>query len=327
MERVPTLKSELEEVVKRFPSSLIADTACLGSEIDTLVLALDDAEKQNNEELILEKKIEIDKLLRWGISLFHNDFYIEIAPGISTDQKRFNRRIKPIAKFYGLKIVMGTDSHYLTSNYREIHKAFLNSKDGEREVDSFYHDAHLMDDEEAFNNLKDIYTREEFDEMCENSLELMSKIEGYSLFHAPIIPEVKVDGGTPIYQKNLSSYPNLQRLRNSDNPQEREWVICCLKSLKEKNLEKEEYFKRLELEADIISTISEKLGNCLFSYFNTFKHYIDLFWECGSVIGPGRGSSGSFLSNYLLNITQLDPIVWNFPYFRFLNKDRVELPD
>ena len=84
---------------------------------------------------------------------------------------------------------------------------------------------------------------------------------------------------------------------------------------------------RLELEADVISTISEKLGNCLYSYFNTFQHYIDLFWDCGTVVGPGRGSAGSFLSNYLLGITQLDPIKWNLPYFRFLNKERAELPN
>ena len=50
------------------------------------------------------------------------------------------------------------------------------------------------------------------------------------------------------------------------------------------------------------------MGNCLFSYFNTFQHYIDLFWDCGSIQGPGRGSASGFLSNYLLGITQLDPI-------------------
>ena len=326
MERVPTLKTELEEIVKRFPNSLIADSACLGSELDALVLALDDAEKQNNKELILEKKIKIDKFLRWCISLFHDDFYIEIAPGISSDQKRFNRRVKSIAKFYGLKIVMGTDAHYLTSDYREIHKAFLNSKDGEREVDSFYHDAHFMSDEEAYENLKDIFSKEEFNEMCANSLEIMNKIGTYDIFHNPIIPEVKVYPPKKEEDESLARYKTLYKLKNSDNPQEREWISQCLFSLKEKEIDDSIHYERLELEASILSYISEKLGNCLYSYFNTFKHYIDLFWECGSIVGPGRGSAGSFLSNYLLGITQIDPIKWNLPYFRFLNKDRAELP-
>lgn len=88
-----------------------------------------------------------------------------------------------------------------------------------------------------------------------------------------------------------------------------------------------QYWDRLEIEADVINYIGEKLDDCLFAYFNTFKHYIDLFWECGSTVGPGRGSATGFLSNYLLGITQLDPIRWGLPYWRFLNKERAELPD
>lgn len=327
MERVPALKSELVEIVKRFPNSLIADSSCLGSELDGLVLSLVQAEKEENKELIHELKEKIDSFMTFCIDLFGDDFYVEIAPGVSKDQKIFNQRIKPIAKYYNRKIVIGCDAHFLLAKDREIHKAFLNSKDGEREVDSFYHDAHFMDDEEAYDHLKDIFSREEFDEMCQNSLEIMSKIGEYNIFHKPIIPEVEVAPAPPFLDENLNSYPTLQKLRNSQNPQEREWVIKCLRALQQKNLDDKVHMDRLELEADVISTIGEKLDNCLYSYFNTFCHYIDLFWECGSVIGPGRGSSGSFLSNFLLGITQLDPIEWNLPYFRFLNKERAELPD
>ena len=88
-----------------------------------------------------------------------------------------------------------------------------------------------------------------------------------------------------------------------------------------------EYISRIETEADVLRFISGKLEDSLFAYFNTFKHYIDLFWDCGSIVGPGRGSATGFLSNYLLGITQLDPIRWNLPYWRFLNKERAELPD
>lgn len=327
MERVPTTKKELEAIVKKYPNSLVVDSACLGSELDGLVLKLVDAEEAEDKELVLNLKKEIDDFLKWNISLFGDDFYIEIAPGRSKDQKKFNKRIKSIANFYHRKIIIGTDAHYLTSEYREIHKAFLNSKDGEREVDSFYQDAHFMTDEEAFENLKDFFSEEEFQQMCENSLEVMNKIENYHLFHNSIIPEVEVHPAPPQIDESLKDYPTLYKLRGSKNPQERQWVNECLKSLLEKKIDDEEHLKRLELEADIISYIGDKLGNCLYSYFNTFCHYINLFWECGSVVGPGRGSSGSFLSNYLLGITQLDPIEWNLPYFRFLNKERAELPD
>lgn len=114
----------------------------------------------------------------------------------------------------------------------------------------------------------------------------------------------------------------------SDNPQERYWVNECYMSLLEKMYDKsisddklDIYLNRLEIEADIIKDIGEKLDDCLFAYFNTFKHYIDLFWKCGSIVGPGRGSATGFLSNYLLGITQLDPIRWGLPYWRLtLNK-------
>ena len=99
-----------------------------------------------------------------------------------------------------------------------------------------------------------------------------------------------------------------------------------MEGLLNKDLFNDKYISRIETEADIIKTISEKLGNCLFAYFNTFQHYIDLFWECGSIVGPGRGSAVGFLSNYLLGITQLDPVKADVPYWRFLNKERIELP-
>ena len=100
-----------------------------------------------------------------------------------------------------------------------------------------------------------------------------------------------------------------------------------MRKLIDLNLDNNEiYCQRLETEARVIDIIGQKLGNCLFSYFNTFQHYIDLFWECGSLSGPGRGSSVCFLSNYLLGITQLDPVEWELDYWRFLNEERVELP-
>ena len=327
MERVPTLKKELEDIVKKYPNSLISSSSCLGSELDGLVLQLVGAEAQENKELIYELKTKIDSFIRWNLELFGKDFYIAFAPGRSTDQQRFNKRIKSIADAYGIKMVIECDAHYLTAKDRNIHKSFLNSKEGEREVDAFYYDAHLMDDEEAYNNIKNIFTREEFDEFCKNSQEIYEKIEDYKLFHNPIIPEVKVSPPPRAIKNEYKNFPTIFSLFDSENPQERQWVNDCFDALKEKKKEDQAHLDELEREARIISLISNKLGNCLYSYFNTFKHYIDLFWECGSITGPGRGSSGAFLSNYLLGITQLDPLEWNFPYYRFLNEERVELPN
>lgn len=327
LERVPTLKTELAAIVKKYPNTLIATNSCLSSELDVAVLRLVDAEAINDSAQILEAKQTIENYIKFCLELFGDDFYIEIAPGTSNDQRKFNKRIKPIAQFYGIKMIVATDAHYPTAADREIHKSFLNSKDGEREVDAFYYDAHLMDDDEAYNNIKDFYSEQEWDKMRANSLEIMEKIEGYNIFHNPIIPQVAVPQVEKRIDSSLNNYPVLKNLLVSDNDQERYWANECLNALTKLNIYEKVHLERLELEARIIKDIGEKLENCLFAYFNTFQHYIDLFWECGSVTCPGRGSAGSYLSNYLLGITQADPVVWNLPYFRFLNEDRVELPD
>ena len=185
-----------------------------------------------------------------------------------------------------------------------------------------------MNDEEAFENCAGVFTREEFNTICQNSIEIMNKIEHYELDHAPVIPETKVKYYYPIKDESLKDYPTLYFLRSEGTDNERYWINQCLEGLirinKQDNIE---YIKRLEEEADIINTVGHNLGNDLFAYFNTFQSYIDLFWDCGSIVGPGRGSSVCYLSNYLLGITQLDPLEYNLPAFRFLNKERVELPD
>lgn len=113
----------------------------------------------------------------------------------------------------------------------------------------------------------------------------------------------------------------------SDDKVNRYWVNKCVDKLEQLDLYNDTYLSRLEEEADIKQTISEKLETNMFSYPVTLEHYVNLFWECGSMVGAGRGSSCSGLNHYLLGITQLDPIKWNLPFWRYLNKERVELGD
>jgi DNA polymerase-3 subunit alpha len=283
MTRVPTEKKELEAIVKKYPDSLIATTACIGGQLGGRVLQLINAESHNDEEEILRCKLDIDAFIRWNLNLFGNDFYIEVAAGQSKDQIKFNKRIASIANAYRVRMVIGSDAHYLTAAERPLHKAYLNSKEGDREVDEFYFDAHMMDNEEAFGNLQVAFSEEDFGQMCVNSMEIYDKIEHFELERKPIIPEVKVKHYNPVLMINLENcgFPTLFNLFRSDNIQERYWVNQCWNSLEEKHLLKfdgtlEErdkafkYIRRLEVEADIIKTIGEKLDDCLFKYFNTF---------------------------------------------------------
>ena len=328
MERVPTLKNELENIVNKYPGHLIATTACLGGELSTNALRMQLAEDVNDTDNAYRCHERIVEFIQFCLKLFGEDFYIECAPASTKDQVIVNKKLLKIAKAFGVKIVPGTDAHYLTEQDRLIHKAYLNSKDGEREVDSFYEFARLMSPEEVFNLLEYSFEKNDIEWILNNSNELKEKIKYFSLERKQIIPKVIVRNYPKTSTKKWDIYPTLHELLISDNIQERYWVNECINKLSEMGLdENPEYAQRLEIEADVIKYIGNKLDDCLFAYFNTFKHYIDLFWRCGSIVGPGRGSATGFLSNYLLGITQLDPIRWNLPYWRFLNKERAELPD
>ena len=338
MERVPITKNELASIMSKYKGHVIATTACMGGELSTAAYNMVLAENVNDMNSAGIFYQQICDFIQYCLEVFGGDFYIECAPSTAEDQCVTNRKLYRIAMAYDIPIIVGTDSHYLTKADRFVHKSYLNSKGGEREVDSFYEFAHLMTYDEVYELLEKCFGDGMIaTQILENSRKLGEKFTPYSLERKQMIPKVEVEYYDPgdwshvpgLIMDNFDfRWKLIQKLICSDEPQERYWVQECLKSLWDKGLQdKPEYWDRLETEADVIKDIGEKLDDCLFAYFNTFKHYIDLFWECGSIVGPGRGSATGFLSNYLLGITQLDPIRWNLPYWRFLNKERAELPD
>lgn len=330
LERVPTIYSDLEKIVKKYPNSLIATTACLGGELSVNTLNLINAEAIDDKKSAENAHNNIVNFMLWCKGLFGEDFYVECAPGASHDQIVVNKRLLPISQAFGVKMVIGSDAHYLKKEDRYVHKAYLNSKGGEREVDEFYEFAYLQSNEEIIENLKKSdYSEEYILQMFDNSYKIYEKIEKYSLEHKQTIPKVEVEDFPKITwtSEQTKEFPILASMYNSDDKVERYWVNKCINRLDKLGLRKKEYLNRLEEEADIKRTISEKLGTNMFSYPVTLEHYVNLFWECGSMVGAGRGSSCSGLNHYLLGITQLDPIQWNLPFWRYLNKERVELGD
>lgn len=326
MERVPTLKSELSNVMRQYKEHLMASSSCIGGELPKLLLTRNALRKANLDASEVDQKI--NDFITFCINTFGKEnFFIECAPSTTSEQILANKLLAEVSKGYGIKLITATDSHYLSKDVRFAHKAYLNSKDGEREVDSFYEFAYLMDEEEVRKLLKFSFDDDTIDIIFENTEYERQQIQNYTLAKTQRIPTVRLKD-YPKINKQIPNAAILNKLFQSDNIQERCWINECWESLINKGLDdKQEYINRLEIEADVIDYIGHRLNTCLFAYFNTFRHYINLFWQCGSITGPGRGSSTGFLSNYLLGITQLDPIRWNLPWFRFLNKERAELPD
>ena len=345
MERVPTTKDELKEVVEKFKGHLIATTACIGGELPSLAIIYSRARIVNDNTNAMLYYKQINNFLTFCQDLFGEDFYIECAPGTDNDQVTANIVLHKIADYYGIKMVVGTDAHYLTKSERSVHKAYLNSKEGDREVDSFYEFTYLMDSDEVTDLLSKSFAGEKSvaDEILDNTLEIQEKIQEYSLFHKQDIPSVVVKdypasswwGTNNDYADEMEKYPTLKKLFTSEDIQDRYWVNQCWDKLNEighgwdnfNTTGDDRYLVELEEEARVKSIISEKLETNMFRYPNTLQHYIDLIWDCGSMVGAGRGSSCAALNHYLMGITQLDPIEWELPFFRYLNDERVELGD
>ena len=343
-ERVPTTKEELAEVVNKFKGHLIATTACIGGELSQYALLYQACRKVNDLDNAVIYYKHIKEFLEYCLDLFGEDFYIECAPATSKDQIDANQTLRKIAEAYNIKMTVGTDSHYLTKEDREVHKAYLNSKEGDREVDLFYEFTYLMGYEEVIEKLMITFDGD-YDfakQVTFNSLEIYDKIQPYSLFHKQDIPEVEVKdypksawwGVNNDYADEMKSrFPTICNLFTSDDIQDRYWINQCWDKLDE--LDKgwvhycktsdDRYIVELEEEARVKTVISEKLETNMFRYPNTLQHYIDMIWDCGSMVGAGRGSSCAALNHYLMGITQLDPIEWDLPFFRYLNDERIEL--
>lgn len=326
MQRVPLLYDELKATVKKYGQGhLIASTACIGSRLGQNLLKMMHCEQMQDTKGRKEAHHDIEKHLDFCKEVFQDDFYLEIAPALYNEQIYVNKKTLLIANLFDIKATIQDDSHRIAQEDYIAHKAFLNSKQGEREdIDSFYKYTYLQSYDDIRKHMEPVGC--DCDELFKNSMEMYDKVESYSLLRPQEVTQVSV----PNYPKanKETEYKHLNQLYQSDSDQERYWVNYCVDQLREKNIYNKEYLTELDEEARVQLVVGKKLGTCIFSYPIFLKHYFDLIWECGSCVGVGRGSSGAGLDNYLMNLTQYDPIKAGVNnYFRYLNDERLELPD
>lgn len=342
MERTPTVKSFLEQVVKENPNHLIATTACLGSESSIRLLAIREAEKQGNEKLADYHRNKLHEFFEWNIRVFgKGNFFIELQPATSDEQIYVNKKLISIADYYGLKRIITTDTHYLRPEDRVIHKAFLNSKEGEREVDDFYEACYLHTFEEIYSKMCYI-DKEIIDNALENTMLIGEMIEDYTIEHSPIIPKVELHKFElkHLFQSAYRKYEYINKMAHSDNEQDR-YMIKLLedglleyipyKTITQKKFH--EILNRINLELGELWEISLKLNQAMTSYYITVREIVNIIWDddCGgnSLVGSGRGSAAGFLINYLLGITQINPLEYGIelPYWRHIHRSRPDIPD
>jgi DNA polymerase-3 subunit alpha len=323
--RTPTYLSDIEEIVGSNPGHLICTTACLGGMPGTFFTT---------------GQVErIDPILAAMRNVFGEDnFFIELQPSHMKDQLQYNAYM--IENYWDeYKFVVATDSHYLKAEEREIHKTFLNSKDGKgnREVDEFYASAYMMSAEEIHCYMDNHLGSEIVDNMMRNTIAIGERIKMYSLDCPQIVPKIQYEWAERDYmalsdlRDHIGNRPQLQYYCNSEVEADKYLALLIAEGYKKLIGEfQDEYLDRLEEELETFKAISDNIKQPLSDYFNTMAKIIDIVWTDGdSLVGPGRGSGCGCLINYLLGITQLDPLrqELNMPFWRFLHPSRPELPD
>lgn len=281
------------KLLEKHYEGLIVTTACLGGHIPSLLM-------QNNYE-------EAKKRIDWFKSVFGpNKFYLEIQPEDQKDQKILNEKIYKISKETEVPLLATGDCHYVTAQDHEAHEVMLSIQTHSKitDPDRFtFGDSrvHIRTLDEMLSIFKDheeaVYNSGKIADMCD------FKFQTDKLF----FPQFKIP-------ENFTQESYFEKL--------------CKKGLEnlilENRIEKEKidnYKSRLDEEISLII----KMG--FVTYFLVVSDFIQWARNNNIPVGPGRGSAAGSLVAWALQITDIDPIKYNLLFERFLNPERVSMPD
>lgn len=305
MRRVPTYYSDIIEIIGANPGHVIGSSACLGGFLDSKIL-----EWYNNEQ----SKELYQKIKEWCLSIQNifgiNNFYLEMQPSANKDQLIANEIIYQLSEELNIPFIITTDSHYCKKEDAAIHKAFLNSQEGDREVDAFYATTYLMGTEELEGYMNN-FNKEVFSKAYENILNIKNSCQDYSLKKTLKIPSLywktpKTQIIEPIWFERIPYFKQFEESTfNGDKILIR---LIVDKLLSDTRLQNKETYDEINDNLRI-TWISSEVNKAHWSaYFLNLQNIIDVCWEAGTIVGPGRGSGVGFLLLYILDIIQINPM-------------------
>lgn len=316
MRRLPTYWDWLEANLPDYRGDIIASTACLGSELSQTILN--------------GSKGQVQALVKRLSDLFGvENLYFEIMPAKTPEQITVNQALVKLSTQTQIKYLISTDAHYVDLRDQNSHETFLKSENRERDVKDFYSYAYLF----SLEDLKKYLPEDVINVGTANSLELLAEIDTYSLKHTQEIPATLLPDFQTValdeFGVNVEQYPAIKYFADSDDAADQYFLRLLVDALQAKNQPRDEvHLRRIDEELNAIKAVSEYLGAPLSQYFLTMRRLLQIVWDTGSLVGPGRGSVGCFYTAYLLDITQVDPIKYELPYWRFLSAERSnDLPD
>ena len=325
MRRVPTYYKDLEEIIGKNPGHVIGSTACIGGFFG---------------KTILKGPQEKDKLIAWCRYLQtifgENNFFLELQPSDNKEQITVNEWLLKFSEQLNIPAIVTTDSHYLTKNDRKFHKAYLNSKDGDREVDEFYATTYMMTAAEIHEYMDKYIGEDNVNTLLKNTSIIGERVQQYDLrkpFKLPYLPSNEdIKKANENYTVTLKLNEVWNKFLTSEEPADRVFIKRIIDKCETNPAYfwTEERIARMNIELETVWNASEKQNLKWSKYFLQVADYIHIAWEDGdTLVGPGRGSGVGFYINYLLDIIQIDPIVEKVPlfYWRFLNPERASILD
>lgn len=294
-----------KDLIEKYKENLIATTGGLSSEIPSLILNV--GEKQAEEAFVY-----------WH-QLFGEDFYVELLRHHLAEEDHLNQVLLKFAEKYQVKVLAQNDTYYINKEEAETQDILLCIKDGEKQSTpkgkGFGKRYGLPNEEYNFKSQEEMATLfADIPDAIENFKDFIKKFEPYQLAREVLLPKFDIpeefkdpkddeDGGKRGENAYLAHLTwEGAKKRYGENIQE---------STKE----------RLRFELEIIA----KTGYP--GYFLIVQDFTSQARKMGVAVGPGRGSAAGSAVAYCIGITNIDPVKYDLLFERFLNPDRVSLPD
>lgn len=295
------------DLLEKYHDGLIVLSGCIGGEVG-------DALRQGQYEKAKE-------IASWYKSIFGNDYYLEVQdhghrkhPSKWDEQVEVNEQVIKLAKELKIACVLTCDAHYLRHEDQEAHEILLCVQTGsflsdENRMSLLNFDLHVIDPKELIKRWADM------PEVITNTKKIADKCNVTIELGKYLIPKFPVPKGDDekSYLHRLSYEGLVRRYEPKKKPAKS--LTDLKKQLSAKIVERAEY----EL------SIIERMG--FSGYFLIVQDFINWGKDQGIVFGPGRGSGASSIVAYALRITELDPLAYDLMFERFLNPDRISMPD
>ena len=271
--------------------------------------------------------------------IFGDDFYLEIMRHGIGDQLFIDEQILQLSQETGIKVVATNDTHYTYPDDAQYHEAFMcigmnKLYDDPNRMRHSVHEFYLKSPEQMARLFVDI------PEAISNTQEIADKIEAFvPIVDEPVppnfkfTPEYALEEGLDINHEDdapLSADANKDETKKwlaaADKNDAEYFVHRCEVGLKNRLVHvpeerHEEYRERLIFEMDIINSMKFP------GYMLIVWDFVKVAKEMGIAVGPGRGSAAGSLVAYALDITDIDPMKYDLLFERFLNPERVSMPD